>query len=181
MTRDEIKKLMALASSATPGPWGTNYSGNIWGDCDNPAHDGDAPLLAKTWGETEQSRIDSAFIASANPETVKRLCQEAIANALAFEQLRADLKEMTLRYEQAADALDRVWIPHVKRLEEHAKAFPVPLPVPLILPSEEDAAKFYDERSTWKTWSPHFKTEKSWFLSGFRFAKSCLSLEGKKP
>ena len=60
----------------TPGPWETNYTGNIWGDVDNPKHDGDNPLLAKVemWDASpydEEAKANAALIAAA-PETKRQ-------------------------------------------------------------------------------------------------------------
>ena len=40
-----------------PGPYETNYTGNIWGDVDNLANDGDSPLIAQVFkGDFEPAK-----------------------------------------------------------------------------------------------------------------------------
>lgn len=56
-------------ASHTPGPWATDYSGNIWGDVNNPAHDGDSPLIAQV------------FRGSFEPQKSQPLDAEQVANA----------------------------------------------------------------------------------------------------
>ena len=57
-------------SKHTPIPWETNYTGNIWGDIDNPEHDGDFPLLARVelWEASphdEEAKANAVFICKA--------------------------------------------------------------------------------------------------------------------
>lgn len=58
-----IKGVKELNKVRIPAPWETNYTGNIWGDTDNPEHDGDSPLIARTDGQTAEARF---IVASAN-------------------------------------------------------------------------------------------------------------------
>lgn len=63
----------------TETPWETNYTGNIWGDIENPVHDGDSPLVAFTNNHstpTDQQKADSAFIVKAVN------CHEGLVEAL---------------------------------------------------------------------------------------------------
>jgi hypothetical protein len=57
----------------TSAPWETNYTGNIWGDIDNPGYDGDSPLIAKVFEPLSQEQLANAQLISAAPELLKAL------------------------------------------------------------------------------------------------------------
>ena len=50
---DKITDYIKLAEESCPAPYETNYTGNVWGDINNPEHDGDSPLLAKCGAHEE--------------------------------------------------------------------------------------------------------------------------------
>lgn len=52
----------------TPLPYETNYTGNIWGDINNPEYKGDNPLIAEIYGGN-----DTKF-GQANAEFIVRAC-----------------------------------------------------------------------------------------------------------
>lgn len=68
--KQQIDEILELAAGGTPGDWETNYTGNIWGDIDNPEHDGDSPLLGNI---LEQK--NARFIAKA-PQMVSIIRQQ---------------------------------------------------------------------------------------------------------
>lgn len=47
----------------TPTPWATDYTGNIWGDTENPDHDGDSPLLFCPHNKNDE--LHSSFVVQA--------------------------------------------------------------------------------------------------------------------
>ena len=53
----KIKELKELMGARTPARWETNYTGNIWGDIDNPVHDGDSPFIAEVFGVADANFI----------------------------------------------------------------------------------------------------------------------------
>lgn len=53
------------AATHTPGPWEADSNGKIWGDIENPVHDGDSPLLAEMWGNGAEQRANARLIAAA--------------------------------------------------------------------------------------------------------------------
>lgn len=55
------------ATKHTPGPWVTDYTGNIWGDADNEKHDGDIPLIGK------MNNPNDAICAAVSPELLETL------------------------------------------------------------------------------------------------------------
>lgn len=66
--------------SHTPAPWITEgYTGNIWGDINNPKYDGDSPLVAciysndrKGYTTNEEEEANAQLIAAA-PDLLKSL------------------------------------------------------------------------------------------------------------
>ncbi len=70
-----------MTDKHTSGPWETNYTGNIWGDINNPKHLGDNPLIAQIFlGSfglkkeklTEEDKANANLIAAA-PELLEAL------------------------------------------------------------------------------------------------------------
>ena len=68
MTRTE--ELLALASNATPGPWKLGNRANMALDPDT------LEIMAGNFYVTDAISRDAAFIAAANPETIKQLVEQ---------------------------------------------------------------------------------------------------------
>ena len=86
-----IERVKELDKKRTPAPWETNYTGNIWGDIDNPEHDGDSPLIAQT-SESEQAAEANFIVATAN--SIMPIISEV-------ERLKAELETTQTRLVQA--------------------------------------------------------------------------------
>lgn len=56
-----LAEIGRLEKIVTPAPWATDYTCNVWGDCDNPIHDGDSPLLMKMWGGGAEQKANAEF------------------------------------------------------------------------------------------------------------------------
>ena len=61
---DKITDYIKLAEESCPAPYETNYTGNVWGDINNPEHDGDSPLLAKCGAHEEGIATAKFLVAS---------------------------------------------------------------------------------------------------------------------
>jgi hypothetical protein len=79
-TRAEaISRILELDAKRTPSPWVTDYTANIWGDANNPAHDGDSPLLMNSFGNGKEQTVNSQFtceIANNAPRIIRDLVAE---------------------------------------------------------------------------------------------------------
>lgn len=84
---DKITDYIKLAEESCPAPYETNYTGNVWGDINNPEHDGDSPLLAKCGAHEEGIATAKFLVASRDfaPSLAKALleAEEALINAQA--------------------------------------------------------------------------------------------------
>lgn len=96
MTHIDLDKLEALADAATPGPW-TIDPQNQWDDGTNLPEQVDLRVNGSRWSKVVDavhvSDADAAFIAAANPATIKSLIASAREAAAEIEEARALIAE----------------------------------------------------------------------------------------
>ena len=87
MTPTELASLEALAKAATPGKW---YEGNKWVFVDEPANPF-SNALQNVLRDVPEAQANAAYIAAANPATIRTLLAERDSLAGEEERLRAAL------------------------------------------------------------------------------------------
>ena len=100
-----------MTQPATPLPWESNYAGVIFGDIDNPEHDGDSPLIGHIDGHGKATNeANAAFIVKACNShgklmtACKNLLDAAIAEYMWKTKGEGDPQKVTV-FKEAMDAL----------------------------------------------------------------------------
>jgi hypothetical protein len=106
-----LDTLERLAKEATPGPWDVK-DGNVFGDINNPKHDGDSPLIGEIWKHPAKAfRANGKYIAALDPDTVLRLvavCRAAqeVTKQCSFTSFGGEAQDAFMEMEGALAALE---------------------------------------------------------------------------
>lgn len=78
MTNDELENLEKLARAATPGPWRSDYCGDVWTEAEKEKVDWHDEPVFKGIGTTPRGPDNGTakYIAAANPDTILKLIGE---------------------------------------------------------------------------------------------------------